>query len=516
MDENIDWQSSQEEQQLDEEEREQEQEGEEQESSQEQEVDNEAGKGGHYNDRPTKRSKNCLDRISELPDSVLTYILSLLPTRDAVKTSALSKRWRHTWALISSLIYLCNTHESLSKFIEFVDATLILHRSSKISKFVLLLTSRDRLMDSKFQLWVHAAVIKEVEELSIKFNTFNYWLPQSLYLCNSLTKLSLSNCWIAPNDSTVDWRLLKHLTITNAPLEGGVLQKLLTGSPLLETLKLKNCKGFDQIDINSQRLRRLVINGYIYNSISDHRCLEISAPSLQSLEILGSMDMKKCRLKNVSSLFHASLTFYMSSMYDYSESDEEADFARVEDLRNMVRDLMERVRHVQHITIGTWIVQALSRCELDCLPSSILMYKCLVLKIDLCEHELPGIASLLRSSPVLERLVIDLLLMPEDGQILHFEDMVFFGGKNYWTSKQDMFSQSLKIVEISGFSEFMPEFVRFVLHYAKALEKLVIKREIRFNEEHWVRYFGQDNFFKVVQQLLSFPRSSAHAQILLL
>lgn len=68
MDENSDWQSSQEEQQFDEEEREQEQEGEEQESSQEQEVDNEAGKGGHYNDRPTKRSKNCVDRVSELPD----------------------------------------------------------------------------------------------------------------------------------------------------------------------------------------------------------------------------------------------------------------------------------------------------------------------------------------------------------------------------------------------------------------------------------------------------------------
>lgn len=100
-----------------------------------------------------------------------------------------------------------------------------------------------------------------------------------------------------------------------------------------------------------------MINGYIYNSISDHRCLEIGAPSLQSLEILVSMDMKKCRLTNVSPLFHASLTFYMSSMYDYSESDEAADFARVEDLRNMVRDLMERVRHVQHITIGTWIVQ---------------------------------------------------------------------------------------------------------------------------------------------------------------
>ena len=51
--------------------------------------------------RGSKRSK--ADRMSQLPDSLLLMIPSLLPFQSAVRTSVLSKRWRPLYMSHSSL-----------------------------------------------------------------------------------------------------------------------------------------------------------------------------------------------------------------------------------------------------------------------------------------------------------------------------------------------------------------------------------------------------------------------------
>ncbi|XP_072979071.1 F-box/FBD/LRR-repeat protein At5g53840-like [Typha angustifolia] len=41
------------------------------------------------------------DHLSDLPDSIIVAIISLLSTGDAVRTSALSSRWRNLWTYIT-------------------------------------------------------------------------------------------------------------------------------------------------------------------------------------------------------------------------------------------------------------------------------------------------------------------------------------------------------------------------------------------------------------------------------
>ncbi|XP_071695467.1 F-box/FBD/LRR-repeat protein At1g13570-like [Rutidosis leptorrhynchoides] len=45
------------------------------------------------------------DRISSLPDNIIETILSLVPIRDAIRTSILSKKWRYNWNEILKLVF---------------------------------------------------------------------------------------------------------------------------------------------------------------------------------------------------------------------------------------------------------------------------------------------------------------------------------------------------------------------------------------------------------------------------
>ncbi|KDP36961.1 hypothetical protein JCGZ_08252 [Jatropha curcas] len=62
-----------------------------------------SGKGNRsitaYGERSAKVDYLNKDYIGELPDDILASIVSYLPVKDAVKTSVLSKRWRHLYLL---------------------------------------------------------------------------------------------------------------------------------------------------------------------------------------------------------------------------------------------------------------------------------------------------------------------------------------------------------------------------------------------------------------------------------
>ncbi|KAK2415176.1 FBD-associated F-box protein [Trifolium repens] len=80
-----------------------------------------------------------VDAISSLPNTILSRILSLLPIKEAVATSILSKRWIHVWHTVDSIdfpdITTLNSIESIIIFNKFMDSVLV-SRDAADSHFI--------------------------------------------------------------------------------------------------------------------------------------------------------------------------------------------------------------------------------------------------------------------------------------------------------------------------------------------------------------------------------------------
>ncbi|XP_028079061.1 FBD-associated F-box protein At5g60610-like [Camellia sinensis] len=79
------------------------------------------------------------DRISNLPDEILSHILCFMPTKYAARTSLLSTRWKSVWTSVH-IIDLDSFserghNEQSSGFIDFVDRLLLLRNSPNLNKF---------------------------------------------------------------------------------------------------------------------------------------------------------------------------------------------------------------------------------------------------------------------------------------------------------------------------------------------------------------------------------------------
>ena len=123
-----------------------------------------------------------------------------------------------------------------------------------------------------------------------------YTLLQHLYADEFVSELDFYFCKIKPK-GLVGWSSLKCLCIGYTALFEDVINEVLMGSPRLEFLKLQNFIDFNRFDILSESLRKLVIDSR-YLKCHEPIELEIVAPKIESLEILGNFyGKKKCEIK---------------------------------------------------------------------------------------------------------------------------------------------------------------------------------------------------------------------------
>ncbi|KAG5632762.1 hypothetical protein H5410_004479 [Solanum commersonii] len=310
------------------------------------------------------------DRISELPDSLLLQILSLLPTEEAFTTCILSKRWLYLWTSLDSFIFSPKRCWERSKgFRSFVDYVLSHSTASKIDKFELHCGS---LYEHKSQIsrWLTFAVKKNVQHLV--------------------------------SDIVITWKSLKTIKLEDMVVLDAEINNLLSGCPALETTVFNSVGGFRRLEINSLKVKTLKLEGYWEND-SGHS-FEIFAPYLQHLELSRDFHDFKCSLVDVSSVVNAKITFDNTCIKDFEDDYLDSD----EEDEDSCRDL-KILRPSSKITFKSDVLCILQFKEV---PIPELECKYLALELHLEKFSLYGAAGLLRASCLVETLNISIENQP--------------------------------------------------------------------------------------------------------
>ncbi|OEL24509.1 hypothetical protein BAE44_0014472 [Dichanthelium oligosanthes] len=183
------------------------------------------------------------DIISGLPDHVLSSIVSLLPIKEAVRTAALSSRWRRLWA--SNPLVLDNNDLFLSNVthVGAVTATVSNAISAHPGPFCSV-TLTCYFSDTEKHIlrhWIWELAAKGVQELVI--NNIPWAgldvLPCALLGCHSLQRLRISG-WRFPDMTGAPvgaaLPLLRELVLSGSIMQEQDLDRVVASSPNLKAL----------------------------------------------------------------------------------------------------------------------------------------------------------------------------------------------------------------------------------------------------------------------------------------
>ncbi|KZV40908.1 hypothetical protein F511_05153 [Dorcoceras hygrometricum] len=263
-----------------------------------------------------KQEKFHLDGFSGFPDCILSHILCFLDTKSAIRTSILSKRFKHFWTLSPCLIFEFSGF-SPKKYVKYTSHVMAEEDQASVESFKScvynMLKQREHTALTKFHLSLHEdggstfiedcafyAAQHDVQDLEIHgFTRLKpATLPRSLLTSSSLINLHLHNAYgrgielpksvILPNLKVLR---LNKFEFSDKKYDGW----LSTGCPSLECLVLSNCwihpgDKFTDLDLNSPNLKNLEI-GYwscVWDCM-DTCMINVMAPRLSFFKFVGHL-----------------------------------------------------------------------------------------------------------------------------------------------------------------------------------------------------------------------------------
>ncbi|KAG2290000.1 hypothetical protein Bca52824_049604 [Brassica carinata] len=333
---------------------------------------------GHQDHKTKARdSSDGVDSISSLPDVILHTILSSLPTEIAIKTSILSKRWRHVWS-----------HTPC----DIINKILDRYKARKVMSFKL---SASLQYDIPYvDRWIEFAMSRNVENMSLEFGysgDHKYHVPDSFYISNSFKQLSVkySSIDLKLPSFPVSWTSLKILYLKSCKVSEECMDKILSGCPILESLTLHFCDKLLVLDLSkSLSLRTLVVDRNIW--VPGPK--QIIAPHIHCLKLKNSQ--LPCTLVDVSSVKEARMEICFCALEDLK-----ADF-----LQAMVLRMLEKLQNVDKLAFGENFLTVLTLAELRRVPIPNLKVKDLTLETMISQYAIPGIVRVLQNSPEMKKL----------------------------------------------------------------------------------------------------------------
>ncbi|KAL0755977.1 PREDICTED: putative F-box/FBD/LRR-repeat protein At1g22000 [Brassica oleracea var. oleracea] len=248
------------------------------------------------------------DKISALPDDLLVQILLLVPTKDAVATMILSKRWRYIWTMVPKLDYLNDgihkvgfldflfgDRDSYQRwFLRFIDESLRVHKAPVLEKLAIGLGPRCPVdVNVDVGKWIEKAVNRKVREIEfiLRWSAEHTSLPKILYTCDTLVFLSLSEKILVDVPSLACLPSLEDLELHSVVYKDeDSLARLLSSCPNLNYLSVERRDLQDNVKLFN--IKAPLLESLSYEYVRSHNegnigggTLVIDCPALKEISI---------------------------------------------------------------------------------------------------------------------------------------------------------------------------------------------------------------------------------------
>ncbi|CAG7902989.1 unnamed protein product [Brassica rapa] len=441
-----------------------------------------------------------MDRISNLPEALISHILSFLPTEESALTSVLSKKWRYLFADRPNLDFdgsvirfhpdTCEWEmaDILRVFTRFVDRVLMLQGNSTVDDFSL--KCGHGVESDCVRNWILNVLERGVSDLDLHFNLVGVSLPSEVFMSKSLERLRIESKNVIPMDmEDVFLPKLKTLYVNKVMLGEGddCFEKVTSGCHVLEELVLINVySDFWNRSVFSKTLKSLILSCCMeYDKNPDS--VSFDTPNVVYLEYCDYVSGKYPKVK-FNSLVEASIDLVMTS--------EQHEHASYEHLAGDVTDFLMGIRNVQTLYISANTLEVLTFC-CDHIP---VFHNMIGLTIQSRKSGWESLPALFKKCPNLETLVFDGLshtftvkCMDVDGCLCKYSGEV----------PTCLSSSPVKVLKILRFGdaglEKETDLIKHFLETMPQLEQLMIYYDTLFD----------DNVIELSSELKSFPTKAS-------